>query len=292
MVTNNAKETACNAYKEYLQLIYYMGKGIMLATQIQRYMGYFYGTSKQGVWRHIRSLQEVEIIDVHKIQNNSYIKLKKYAVRFLLEKESSKNVASLSYSFTTLKKTTFKNEYVLQYLLKESLKDTINYCNKNTTLIAKNKKNWKVLKPYVKQNEVGTEIKNLIEIATQQAKILKSKKPEALKIQKVNRFNINNMQSRNIYIVEITENTVQVVVLDINNNYTAQKIKDTGSWIAEYFKMLMEDKRVLINICVATNSDVKRVVKEIKRASLINIEIGVINLNLKANCFSNVDILF
>lgn len=303
MITNRAKEEACGALEAYLKLIYHFGKGVMLVVHIQRYMEHLDGKNKTSVWRDLRELQSKEIIDVHKIHNNSYIKLKKYALRYLLNKSSAKDTKSVKYGFATIKKSLFINELILQYPLRGSnIEELIDYYSSNTTFINKDKQNTAMLSNLLEKFnslELKREIENLSDIYIQQMKRLQSK-AQVIGVKKRNGFNLNNMQSRNIYISSIKENTINVVFLDINDSYTARKMAENFQCVYEYLRIIFpENMRLKFTVIVSDEENEMKIQKQIpklnqclKDKQIDNcFKIRIKNLDLRAKLFSNVKIL-
>lgn len=303
MITNRAKEETCGVFEGYLKLIYHFGRGVMLVVHIQRYMEHLEGKNKTSVWRDLRVLEEKEIIDIHKIHNNSYIKLKKYALRYLLNKESAKDTKSINYGFTAIKKCLFINELILQYPLKGSTMDElINYYSNHTTFINKDRQNTAILNSLPEgyhSEELQKEINSLENIYAHQMERLKTK-TRGIKIEKQNKFNLNNMQSRSIYISSIKGNTVNVVFLDMNDSYTAIKMADNFQLVYEYFRIIFPDS-MKFKFTVIT-SDLTNKIRLEKQMSKLNqylqkklilnlFSIRIKDLDLRSKLFSNVKIL-
>lgn len=305
MITNKAKEETCRVFEGYLKLIYHFGRGVMLVVHIQRYMEHLEGKNKTSVWRDLRELQAKEIIDVHKIHNNSYIKLKKYALRYLLNKDSAKDTKSISYGFTTIKKSLFINELVLQYPLKGSkIDELVDYYSNHTTFINKDKQNIAILKNLSNNlinGEIKAEIQNLEGIYTEQMERLITKtKTKGVKIEKLNKFNLNNMQSRNIYISSIKGDTINVVFLDVNDSYTANKMADNFQLVYQYLSTIFpENIKLRFTIITSDSENEFRIQKQMPQINqylqnkkiLNTFTINVKNLDLRAKLFSNVKIL-
>lgn len=314
MITNRAKEEACRAYEDYLKLIYYFGKGVMLVVHIQRYMKHLGGKGKTSVWKDLRELEAKEIIDVHKIHNNSYIKLKKYALRYLLNKSSAEDTKSISYGFITIKKSLFINELILSYPLRGvNIDELIDYYSNNTTFINKDKQNSCILKNLPEDfatEELQKDIKNLDDIYAQQVKRLKTKST-GIKIEKQNNFNLNNMQSRNIHIISVNKNMVNVVFLDLNDSYTTSRITENFQLVYQYFCTIFPDSIIFNFAIVVVDTEGKiRIDKQMPKLNqclqsknVLNnfaiqgkniknrLSIHIKNLDLRAKLFSNVKIL-
>ncbi|RGX13696.1 hypothetical protein [Paraclostridium sordellii] len=97
MVKNEEKIELCRKYRVYLEMIFILGNNVMLQKQ-------FYDISKKlnisiSDYQTRKALDELEKAQIIKKQNflyskNKVIVLKKFAIRFLLNKESSNQVAS------------------------------------------------------------------------------------------------------------------------------------------------------------------------------------------------------
>ncbi len=300
MMTNRDKEEACKTFESYLKLIYWFGHGIMMSIHVQQYMERLEGKNKTQVWRDIRKLQSAELLDVCKIFNNNYVKLKKYTLRFLMDKESSKNTKSIKVGFTAIKRSAFINEFILRYPLKaENIDDIINYYHSNTTLINKDKQNTAILNRFEKGSiAITNEIENLDALAVQQLKNLQTKMP-GTKIEKLNSFNLNNMQSRHIYISSIKEDVVNVVFLDLNDSYNAVKLAEVFEEVYIYLSGLFTDKLFVFSLVVSDKDNVIRIKKLTTRITNVLMskhlcgffKFKVFDLNIRAKVFSNMKIL-
>ena len=301
MITNKDKEEACRTFESYIKLIYWLGHGIMMSIHIQQYMERLEGKNKTQVWRDLRKLQSTELLDVCKLFNNNYVKLKKYSLRYLLNKESSMDTKSINVGFTAIKRSAFINEFILRYPLKaDNVDDIINYYHSNTTLINKDKQNTAILKRFEKENiAITQEIENLNALSAQQLKNLQTKMPGA-KIEKLNSFNLNNMQSRHIYISSIKEDVVNVIFLDLNDSYNAVKLTEVFEEVYMYLSSIFTDKLFVFTLVVSDEDNVNRVKKLTTRITNILrskhlygfFKYKILDLNIRAKVFGNVKILF
>ncbi len=301
MITNKDKEEACRTFESYIKLIYWFGHGIMMSIHIQQYMERLEGKNKTQVWRDLRKLQSIELLDVCKIFNNNYVKLKKYSLRYLLNKESSKDTKSVDVGFTAIKRSTFINEFILRYPLKaDNIDDIINYYHSNTTLINKDKQNTAILKRFEKESiAITQEIENLDALSAQQLKNLQTKMPGA-KIEKLNSFNLNNMQSRHIYISSIKEDVVNVIFLDLNDSYNAVKLAKSFEKVYLYLSDLFTDKLFVFSIIVSDKENgirIKKLKTRLKDILMSKHLCGffkykIIDLNIRAKVFSNLKVIF
>jgi len=300
VISNYEKEKFCKEYQDYIKLIYWFGKGIMMSVHLQDYMKQLKGKNKLQVWKELRILQTKEIIDIHKIHNNNYVKLKKFALRYLQNKSKAEDIKSVNYGFTAIKRTAFVNAFILQYPIKGSTVDEmVEYYYNNTTLIAKHMQNTAVLEKYALNNEnIKNEILNLDDISKEQIWSLKTKSP-CKKMDKLSTFNLNNMQCRNIYISSIKEKTISVVFFDISDSYTVTKLSDIFEKTYYYLSMLFDDKKLKFTVVVSDTTTKDRIYNQKKILHKLLVEkhligefsIGVKNLDIRAKVFSNVKLL-
>lgn len=319
MITNNEKEEICKKHETYIKLIYYFGKGVMMSVHIQRYMEKLESKSKSQVWRDLRELQNNDIVDIHKVHNNNYIKLKKYALKFLLFKDSTKNIKAVNYGYTAIKKSAFINEFILKYKLKGSyIDEIIEYYSNHTTLINRDKQNTAILKNYKDKNEsILNEIEKLDSIWEKQIQNLinaihNANKAEDMKT-RLNRiknkknkeksksvdFSLNNMQSRNVFISSIKENIINVIFFDIFDNLTLDKIGELFENVYLYLSDFFSDKTFRFTIVASDEYHYNRISrlhepleKVLQSKHLLGcFYIGIVNLEIRSKVFSNINII-
>ncbi len=300
MIRNYEKEKICKEYQDYIKLIYWFGKGVMMSVHLQDYMKQLKGKNKLQVWQEHRTLQSMDVIDIHKIHNNNYVKLKKYALRYLLNKNKAEDIKSVSYGFTAIKRTAFINAFILHYpLMGSSVDEMIEYYYNNTTLIAKHMQNTVILERYAMENKnIKNEIKNLDDINEKQIWSLKTKSV-CKKIDKLSEFNLNNMQYRNIYISSIKGKTINVAFFDISDNYTAMSLSNVFEKTYYYLSMLFDDMKFTFTVVVSDISNKNRIYKQKEflfglladKHILGQFLIGVKSIDIRAKVFSNVKIL-
>ncbi|HHX61993.1 MAG TPA: hypothetical protein GX707_14990 [Epulopiscium sp.] len=314
MKSNRIKEEACSTYLHYINLILTFGKGLMFAKHITIYMAHFNNYNKTKVWRDLRDMQNDEIIEINKHHNSNYIRLKKYPLRYLAElnnpgeKFQSKDISSLVFTDTLLRKSLFINQYVITKMLKDNV-DLVNFMfhmELRTTLFAKAKDNVHIFEQYFPKREaLNAEIHNLKQLKNLRTYNLRNASSKQLA--KNSNFNINNMQSRNIFITELTDTRIVVTFFDIFNNYTPQKIINDMQATYQYlFNILTEStdisfrqKSIVFNIVVAKTAYKDRILKnkDILNRSLGSIlgngvVLGITDLKIDKTCFSNVKLLF
>lgn len=250
------KYDACIANVEYLQIIFYLGRGIMLVKQLQTYMLRLEGQSNSTVYKNLRTLEKANVIEFNRFYNNNYIKLKKYALEFILNSNGNK-IKSITKSHIKIKRSIFQNQYILNnYNLEEyTTKELINKLRKETTIFAKDKESHKVLHHFYKSQSVKA---NPI-LEDEIIKLQRIRKAQLMNLSKTEHditfqeddFNINNMQSRNIHITNIIKTTkkygpnimgaylIEIVIFDIKDTYTISRLYEVLSKVHTYMHTLM-----------------------------------------------------
>ena len=313
MKPNSAKEKACKIYFPYIHLILNLGKGVMFSKHIEQYMTYFNSYSKTRVWRDLRDMQNAEIIEIKKYHNSNFIKLRKYPLRYIAQLNSpfeviqNRDLGSIQFTELLLRKSLFINQYIISKMLNNTmtLEDFIEHIQEKTTLLSKAKDNIHIFEQYpIKTKALQEEIDNLKKLKQLQTFNLKT--CSSNNFPKRSEFNINNMQSRNIFISELSEKHIVITLFDLYNNYTPQKISDDIRAVYSYLFSILTDSKdisflqdtIVFNIVVAKESYKKRVLesKPIIQKSLNpiispNVFIGITSLNIDKNCFSNVKLL-
>ena len=107
------------------------------------------------------------------------------------------------------------------------------------------------------------------------------------------------MQCRNIFITSIRDKTVSVAFLDMNDNYTTNRIADNFELVYLYISNLFPNKKLQFYICGTDNISCNRLTKQLSKADkrLQNKHIfgcfayKVLNLDVRKLAFNNVKIL-
>ena len=249
MVTREKKERLCMAHRTLLELVFYMGKGLMYKKHILRYMSEFEGINEIDTSKVLKELRDSDIVDSHSVFGAKVIRLKKFAIYFLLEKDRE-DVSSITLTAGKVKKSAFLNQIVLQSatILKKrnpSLPLLIQYYQAKTTYLSKDKESFSYLEnqiqegwctPYARQ-EV-----NDLKIAKQQGHVFKKNDAEE-KIQRG--YNLNSMQASNIYLglkrkASNGKTVVYVDVLDINGLMTAKQFAKKVGLVVDYLDLLFD----------------------------------------------------
>lgn len=316
-ITDKDKEEACIEFNDYLVLVYYLGKGVMFSSQLQRYLEMITEVGRSEYYRNLKVLQQKGLIDIHKFHNNNYIKLKKYSVKYLLQKDSTNEVKSINYSFTTLKRSAFISEMILTIFIIDntiSVNKLINFLLTKTTLISKRNSNSKIFKELKEYKDpsifLRDEVHNLDLLENKNLMSIRNKKTVA-SIEKRSEFNINNMQSRNIFILKILDDEITVSILDLNDNYGPARLCDNIyntcfylSSILDNRKFEKKNRKVVFKMFFSSQSAKNRMTKEIgengyvtkkltERRLIRNLayDIVLVNLDLRSRVFNNVNII-
>lgn len=307
LITRDRKERLCRENRTLLELVFYMGKGIMYKQHILRYMNEFEGLNEIDISKVLGELNENEIIDYHNFLGTKIIKLKKYAVYFLLEKDRE-DVSSIQFTAGKAYKSAFLNQIILQNaeILKRrisNLRELINLYLRETTYFAKDKESFYYLKhqiyngwctPYAEQ-----EIQNLI-LAKQQSHLFVTTKK---KVQ--SSYNLNSIQASSIYLglkrTTISGRTFLFVdVLDINGLITGKKFADKVNTTMDYLNQLFNRKKIGFHFTLYVQSKERKEFLQ-KHSKKINTDIlnhckeevrwEIKNLDLERTLFKNQKVL-
>lgn len=306
----DTKGNLCIEHDSYLQIIFHLGKGVMLVKQLQEYMFVLEGQSKSTVYKRLRKLESSNIIEIIRYYNNNYIKLRKYALEFVTHKEKN-NIKSITVNPTKLKRSIFHNAYILNNV---DLKDfnavtLIDYLLKNTTIFLADKKGYKFLEAFkTEQNQfLRDEIAKLKSIRNSQLNNLtKSNKPvtkfnEPVTKKGKKQINLNNMQSRNIHIVKRANGDLEIVIFDTYDNYTAKKLTDNMKDVWTYLNTILGidfQTNLSFRIFVVDKDSKHRIERDLNQHTgeseldqfkkILKIE----NLNLTSIIYANSKIIF
>lgn len=88
-------------YKDYLNLIYYVGRGYMFVQHII----YYSNKEKTAIMKDLREMEKLDLIVITKINKNLYVRLTRNGVMYLTQKENSQ--AYKPATDTVLKKSAF-----------------------------------------------------------------------------------------------------------------------------------------------------------------------------------------
>ena len=250
---------ACIKLKDYVYLIAKIGNGVMLQSQLERFMSHYLRISNKTVYRHIKELEANEIISVQKINKVNLISLKKYAYRFIKQEETgmevkSKDISSPRVTEGKIKKSVWISEYILRTIIKdENINDImglINYLDNATTLNTSKSDSIRCFDNFVHSKNINftvrenmkseickindmrsvskknlaaeSKIKSKKQTNIKQAKQIKDKNTKTI-------FTFNSMFYNNLYVTNVTTTQVSITYLDVSNILNKSKMM----WIIE-----------------------------------------------------------
>ena len=260
MVKNEEKIELCRKYRVYLEMIFILGNNVMLQKQ-------FYDISRKlnisiSDYQTRKALDELEKAQIIKKQNflyskNKVIVLKKFAIRFLLNKESSNQVASTPKSIDNRVITSvFKVDRIIKIIDAYEIYGWDNFLDKmydaNSSLIYNKSKgifyhemlinkynlNLYEQEAYLKGVENYNKMLNNLEYGRNNiidttdidgnGCILISNNIN--KARRLENATIDTLLNSNIHIQSITDlietKIIEVVIMDVNNSQNINKIID------------------------------------------------------------------
>lgn len=305
LVPFEKKKLICEANKELLNLVYEFGNGIMYKQHIQRYFSEFEGIHEIDISKRLLELKNNEIIDFQNIFGAKVVKLKKFAVCFLLGKEREA-VSSINFTMMKVKKSAFLNQIILDNadLFKTkwaTLEDLRKPFLKATTYFSKQKETYIFLQrqsSYTVQ-WVEDEIRKLI-----------SHKEKAIQFKetpykvKNNEFNLNSMQASNIFFgikrIGVVRPTQPIHLLDLNGLMTPNKLASKINNTVDYLDALFDREKLDFQFDLFVHSDERRsfLLKSKKKIDKLiwdhckrEISWGVVDLNLENTLFRGQKVL-
>lgn len=322
MITQHQKEAVCKQHSDLVQIIWLFGGGLMFKSHVERYMEYFNRIKPFDTWQALRELEQSGLIERIKFYNVILVKLRKYAVCFLLNKERNQ-VASVSASLAKIKKTAFINEVVLNGLNqglenRPTLEKFFNGYSPRTTFFSTAKQSHEVLKWYQANGRfvdaISSEIGHLQKIEQKNKSFLKNSPTMPSKNEKTeqsdgadeNRYNLNSMQSSGIHFQFSRQNSnfVQIAIFDINSQLCADTLAHKMSSVFKYINSYLKDG-VKLQFFVYTVSQERKsalekagVNKRLEQELQYELILGeipfpweVVNLNLENKLFGKQKIL-
>lgn len=253
---NNAKETTCIQFRDYIYLISKIGNGVMLQSQLERFMEHYLKISNKTVYRHLKELEANQIISIQKINKVNLIVLKKYAYRFIKQEETgreikSKDIASPRTTEGKIKKSAWISEYILRTVVANkdmgNIVTLIDYLRNTTTLITSKKDSIECFDTLIKNGNINTEIRQNITNEVNNINHMRHNSNKNLAIESKNRsndiksikqinnkdaktnFTFNSMFYNNLYITSITDTKIDITFLDVSNVMNESKM----IWIIE-----------------------------------------------------------
>jgi len=262
MIKTEDKFEICRKYRVYLEIIFILGNGVMLQKQFYEICRKLYISRSDYQTRKV--LSELERLQIIKKQNflyskNKVIILKKFAIRFLLNKKYSNQVASIPKAIDKRAITSvFKLDRVIKIIDTYDLYDWNNFLDKmydlNSTLIYNKTKgifyhemlmskynlNLYEQEMYIKGLENYNNMLRNLECGRKKkfnnneisySNLDRDNIKFLYKGNKMNNITIDTLINANIHIESITDlidtKVVEIVVLDVNNSQNINRIIDS-----------------------------------------------------------------
>lgn len=247
MITNARKEKVSKANKHVLEVIWRLGKGLMYKKHIEAYMEHFFNQKPEVTWKKLKELEESDVVERVRLYNIVVIKLKKYALRFLLGVEREQ-IRSIDVTASKLMRSAYVHALILEHLKEVRLMTFVDYkmfldryCPLSTFFIPRNT-GYEVMERYAKKgvfsNQIDKEIDRLREIKVKSL-FTEDKAKEEKEVDY--KFTINSMEQASIYIDYTTRNsltgisTIRIAIIDDKNNLRGSKIAEKIMRTYSYF---------------------------------------------------------
>lgn len=307
LVTSEKKKSICEQDRKLLQLIYIFGGGVMFKQHIHRYFSAYEGIHEIETSKRLLELQQNEIIEYHNIFGSKVVKLKKFAVYFLLDK-GREDVSSVNFTAGKAKKSAFLNEMILTNKdFKEkwsTLEDLFRVFPELTTYFSKQKETYKFLKKQIKigntTKHAASEVEKLIlhkELAT------KFEKTGDMPLRK--EFNLNSIQAANIYLgfrkaKGNPKPMQQVDILDLNGMMTVKKFVKKVISTTHYLEIFFDNEKIGLHFNLYVQSADRKehllkskdeIDKLIMKINKKEISWEVVDLNLENTLFRGQKVL-
>lgn len=307
MITKEKKKRICLENKKLLHLVYVFGAGVMFKQHIQRYFSLYEGVHEIETSKRLLELKQNEIIEYHNIFGSKVVKLKKFAVYYLLE-QGREDVSSINFTAGKAKKSAFLNEIILTNKdFKEkwsTLEDLFRVFGELTTYFSKQKETYKFLEKQIKIGNTTTyaseEVEKLIlhkELAT------KFVKTGDMPLRK--EFNLNSIQAASIYLgfrkaKGNPKPMQQVDILDLNGMMTVKKFVKKVISTTHYLEMFFDNEKIGLhfNLYVQSADRKKHLLKSkdeidklIMKINKKEISWEVVDLKLESTLFRNQKVL-
>lgn len=242
------KEAVYEKHKSLLQLIYFLGGGLMFVSHVHQ----FIGDNQTQTWRNLKELEEANLIEINKLHNNCIVKLKQYSLQQILNKEK---VQAIAFTRTKILKTAYNNSIILIELSKKckNTEDYLNNCRMRTNFYYSSNQNLYILKRIefilAKAGFDTTDFDFELERYEN-----KNDKNEILQL------NIDNFLLRNIHIMNFgfsndsrNKLILKFAFVDLNSSYTTKslaiKMEQVYNYIILFFKDI-EKVDLIFNIYV------------------------------------------
>lgn len=306
MIPFEKKKRICLENKKLLHLVYVFGSGVMFKQHVQRYFRDFEGVHEIETSKKLSELKQNEIIEYHNIFGSKVVKLKKFAVYFLLDK-GREDVSSINFTSGKAKKSAFLNEMILSNKgIKakwSTLEGLFRVFPEQTTYFSKQKETYKFLAGQIEIGNTTThafeELEKLIlhkEIATKFAKT------EDTSIKK--EFNLNSIQAANIYLgLRKRGNSKpiqQVDILDLNGMMTAKKFVNKVISTTHYLELFLDEEKIDLhyNLYVQSAERMEHLLESMDEIDKLIMQIHkksisweIVNLKLESTLFRNQKVL-
>lgn len=261
MVKTEEKFDICRKYRVYLELIFILGNGVILQKQFYEICKKLYISMSDYQTRKV--LSELERLQIIKKKNflyskNKVIVLKKFAIRFILKKESSNQVASIPKSIDKRVITSvFKLDRVIKAIDTYDLYDWNNFLDKmydlNSTLtynktrglfyheMLMSKYNLNLYEQEMYMRGLENHNNMLRNLEYGRKKKFSNKEISFYNVDinnikflnkrdKMNNITIDKLINSNIHIESITDlidtKIVEIVIMDVNNSQNINRIID------------------------------------------------------------------
>ncbi|MFJ5772546.1 hypothetical protein [Psychrobacillus sp. NPDC093180] len=306
MVPFEKKKRICKENRTLLQLVYLFGSGVMFKRHIQRYFSAYEGVHEIETSKRLLKLKENEIIEYHNIFGSKVIKLKKFAVYFLLDK-GREDVSSINFTAAKAKKSAYLNQIILNNASIKAkwptLDDLFGDLPEITTYFMKQKETYKFLEEQYKNHYTSRyaydEIRKLIATKEMATKFVTNDRTV-----KKTTFNMNSLQAANIFFGIKISGTVrpiqQIDLLDLNGLMTPAKFVAKINSTVDYLDVLFDSEELDFHYNLYVQSSQRKVVllrSKDKIDELIRdhckreISWGIINLNLESTLFRGQKVL-
>lgn len=247
MITNVRKEKLSKSNEQMLEVIWRLGRGLMYKKHIEAYMEHFFNQKPEVTWKKLKELEESDVVERVRLYNIVVIKLKKYALRFLLGVKREQ-IRSLDVTASKLMRSAYVQALILSHLKEDPRMTKLDYkmfldryCLSSTFFVTRNT-GFVVLEQYAKKGvffEIDEEVDRLREIKEKSL----FKKNEGKEIVEY-KFNLNSMEQSSIFINYASRNrttkinTIHLAIIDDKNNLrgskVAEKIMRTYSYLYEF----------------------------------------------------------
>jgi len=244
---------------DILRIVYEVGNGIMLKSQVTEFMLNIYGDKDYKTHNSLKELERYGLIDIKKYVRVQYVKLKKSAISYFRERHYSE-IKSCTVSKKKLYRVTMIAELILSRQLDyTSVSDFIDDFKRNTTYLSKPNTAHFFLNDEQdkKKHDEYTRICDVM----RRRETGKENPTDVIK-----HFTLEKFYYNNIIITHVRPNKVTAILLDVHDNFWKPNMRSriAGKIINAYTYLDMVFDRD-ITIGVICQSDEK--VNEVRRQS-------------------------